>query len=194
MKCYQCGQEIDDYAQNCPYCGEFLGAGATTVLDQTMNPYVAGTGTKTLNADYVYGNTSGGQRPAIQFPTNRGLLKMIFLSIVTLGIYGVVIISKIITELNIAASRYDGKRTMPYFAMVTLTPFTLGIYALVWQHKLANRIGVELTRRGCQYSFGASDFWLWGVLGSLILIGLLVYMHKLLKSMNLINESFNQYG
>jgi hypothetical protein len=105
-----------------------------------------------------------------------------------------VIYSKIVTELNIAASRYDGQRTMPYFAMFFLAGVTFGIYPIVWMHTFSDRIGAEVRRRGYDYKFGASDYWLWGVLGSLILVGPYVHMHKMLSAMNLINEDFNQYG
>ncbi len=132
--------------------------------------------------------------PRLELPTRRGLGKMIFLGILTLGIYPTVIWSRIVTELNIAASRYDGKRTMPYFAMLMLTPLTLGIYAFVWMHKLCRRIGDELDRRDLGYSFGPSTFWLWNILGSLILVGPFIFTHKLMKAMNKINEDFNGRG
>ena len=119
---------------------------------------------------------------------------MIFLGLLTLGIYPTVIWSRIVTELNITTSRYDGRRTMPYFGMLMLAPLTLGIYAFVWMHKLCRRIGDELTRRGTGYEFGPSTFWLWNVLGSLIIVGPFVFLYKLMKSMNKINADFNTNG
>ena len=119
---------------------------------------------------------------------------MFFLGILTLGIYPVVIWSRIVTELNIVASRYDGKRTMSYFGMVMLAPITLGIHPLVWIHKFCRRIGDELNRRHLDYTFGPAAFWLWCVLGSLILVGPFVFTHKLMKSMNLLNADFNVKG
>lgn len=130
----------------------------------------------------------------LQLPTKRGLAKMIFLGIITLGIYPMVIWCRLVTELNIAASRHDGRRTMPYFAMLMLTPLTLGILPLVWMHNLCCRIGDELSYRRINYSFGPKTFWLWGVLGSLILVGPFVFTHKLMKSMNKINDDFNRCG
>lgn len=132
--------------------------------------------------------------PAYQHPVNRNLLKFILLSIITCGIYGIVTWCKMITELNVAASRYDGKRTCPYFAATVLGSCTFGIFLLVWQHNLANRVGAEVVRRGYDYKFSAVDFWLWGVLGSFIMVGPFVFLHKLLKSMNMINTSYNYYG
>ena len=119
---------------------------------------------------------------------------MFFLGILTLGIYPTVIWSRIITELNLAASRYDGKRTMPYFAMLMLTPFTLGILSLVWMHNFCSRIGDELRYRKINDTFRPRDFWLWGMLGSLIVVGPFVFVHKLMKAMNKINDDFNRVG
>ena len=132
--------------------------------------------------------------PKLQLPTRRGLGKMVFLGLITGGIYPMVIYSRIITELNIAASRHDGKRTMPFFAMAMLMPLTFGIYAYVWSHNLCARIGEELQRRGLDYQFGPRHFWLWGILGSLILVGPFIFTHKLMKAMNLINKDFNEKG
>lgn len=132
--------------------------------------------------------------PTLQLPTRRSLVKMIFLGLLTLGIYPVVIYSRMVTELNITASRSDGRRTMPFFAMVTLAPLTLLVFPFVWCHKFCGRIGRELQRRGVDYEFGARYFWLWNVLGSLILVGPFIFTHKLTKSMNLINADFNING
>ena len=130
----------------------------------------------------------------LTLPTKRSLAKMFFLGIITLGIYPVVIWSRIVTELNIAASRHDGRRTMPYFAMVTLTPVTLGILPLVWMHNFCCRIGDELNFRRINYRFAPRDFWLWNVLGSLILVGPFIFIHKLMKAMNMVNDDFNRCG
>ena len=73
-------------------------------------------------------------------------------------------------------------------------PITLGIYTIIWFHKLSARLGNELARRGIGYSFGASDYWLWNVLGALILIGPFVYIYKLAKASNLLAQHYNLYG
>lgn len=85
---------------------------------------------------------------------------MIFLSMITFGIYEMVIWTKIVGEINITASRYDGKRTCPYFPALFLSMITYGVFAFVWQHKFSERVGAEVKRRGYNYEFGAADFWL----------------------------------
>lgn len=133
--------------------------------------------------------------PIRQLKTNRGAVKAIILTIVTLGIYSIVLFTKMADELNITASRYDGKKTMNYCLLFFIVgPLTFEIATLVWFCKFSGRIGNELRRRNIDYSFGASDFWLWNVLGSLIIIGPFVYLHKMIKAINLINENYNVYG
>ena len=134
--------------------------------------------------------------PALQLQTNRGLVKCILLSLITFGIYGLVFYSKISTDINLIASRHDGKKTMHYCLLTFIVvPITLGIGGIVWCHRISARIGNELARRGIAYSFGAGSFWGWNVLGALLFgIGPFVYLHKLCKSMNLLSADYNVNG
>lgn len=133
--------------------------------------------------------------PVGQLKTNKGLLKTILLSVITLGIYPLVVMSAVSNDINIVASRYDGKRTMHFCLLAFIVfPITMGIGGIVWYHRISDRIGNELKRRGVNYSFSAADYWLWSVLGSLIVIGPFVYMHKLFKAVNLMNAHYNQNG
>ena len=133
--------------------------------------------------------------PVSKLKTNRGLIKLILLSLITFGIYPLVVMSSISTDINVIASRYDGKKTMHYCLLVFIfTGLTFGIAPLVWYHRISKRIGNELNRRGIGYSFGAGSFWGWNILGALIGIGPLVYTHKLLKAMNLLCADYNVNG
>lgn len=201
MRCYHCGHEVPNNAESCPNCGAGTGAGDTVLLDQTSNPYDGsiqtertGELTTLLEGDPYAMRAEVSAKPAIQFATDRKLWKMIVFGLLTFGIYDLVVWCQMITELNVAACRYDGKRTMPYFAAAYLTAMTFGIYGLVWNHKLCERMSEELNRRGYEYKFGTSTFWLWGVLGSLIVVGPFVYLNKLLTVMNTINADFNENG
>lgn len=212
MKCHYCGQEVTEGNRYCLFCGtrqepEEAVRAESDVLKDTWKGEPAEPEKKVLPMEPVLPAAQpespaappASARPAqnriytrLQLPTCRGLGKMFFLGILTLGIYPTVIWSRIVTELNLAACRYDGKRTMPFFAMLMLSGITLGIFPLVWMHKFCNRIGAELGRRRIDYKFGASTFWLWNVLGSLILVGPFIFTHKLMKSMNQINADFNR--
>ncbi len=133
--------------------------------------------------------------PVGQLKTNKSLLKTILLSLVTFGIYGLVVMSSVSNDINVVASRYDGKKTMHYCLLTfVIGPITLGIAVIVWFHKLSNRIGDELKRRNIDYSLSASDYWLWNVLGSLIIVGPFIYLHKLFTAVNKMNEDYNLHG
>lgn len=133
--------------------------------------------------------------PIAQNHTQRSLIKFILLNIITLGIYSIVFYSSISTDINIIASRYDGRKTMHYCLLCFIVaPITLGIGGIVWMSKISGRIGNELKRRGINYDFGAGDYWLWNVLGALIIVGPFIYLHKLSVSMNKLTESYNING
>ncbi len=143
----------------------------------------------------VYAQPPIAQAPARQLKTNRGCLKLILLSLITFGIYYLVVFTQFSEEINITASKYDGKKTMNYCLLVfVVSPITLCIGAIVWIHKFSARVGAEVARRNLGYSFGAGSFWGWCVLGSLIIVGPFIYLHKLCKSMNLINADYNIKG
>ena len=199
MKCPYCAQEIPDGSRFCPECGLSLAEQPAAAPEPPheepqasyqQTPYQQPAPEPAPAAPAA----PAPWTPALKLPTDRGLAKFFFLSLITLGIYGIVVLSRVSTEINITASRYDGKRTMHLFAMTMLAPITLGIYAWVWEHQFSQRVGDEARRRGMATTFGAKTFWLWGVLGSLIIVGPFVYTHKLFKTFNYINDSYNRIG
>ncbi len=141
-------------------------------------------------------NEQINQAPVAQLKTNRGLLKMLLLGFITFGIYPLVIWTCMSSDINVIASRYDGKKTMNFCLLTFIVaPITFGIGSIVWIHRFSARIGKELTRRGISYSFGAGSFWGWGVLGSLLFgIGPFIYIHKVCKAMNLLAADYNVKG
>ena len=72
--------------------------------------------------------------PVGQLKTDRGFWKLFFLSLITLGIYPIVFWSGISNDINVIASRYDGKKTMHYCLLFfVVNPLTLGIGYFVWR-------------------------------------------------------------
>ena len=125
--------------------------------------------------------------------TERSFVAYFFLNIITLGIYSLVQVSHIGREVNLIASEHDGKHTMHFCWIVFIFSWlTLGIASLVWYHRISNRIGNELRRRGVISDFGADTFWLWFILGSLIYIGPYVYIYKRIVAMNQLNDLYNK--
>jgi hypothetical protein len=213
MKCNYCGAQIPDGRKFCTYCGTLQEQKEQT--EQVKNPeWVDDLKEKEPDWDVPFvmpvpvrerpaaepwqsdvKQPDANAAPRLLLPTGRGLGKMFFLGILTLGIYPIVIWSRIVTELDIAASRYDGKKTTHFCLMAFLFSWlTFGISPIVWYHKISDRIGNELRRRGIMYDFGAGTFWGWNILGALIGVGPLVYMYKLFKAMNLLCSHYNVNG
>ncbi len=134
--------------------------------------------------------------PMIALRTDRGLTKFFFLSLVTFGIYGLIVMYHISEEINLIASKHDGRSTMNYLLIYFIFSWlTFGIAPIIWFHRLSNRIGDELVRRKINYPFDALTFWGWNILGALLFgLGPLVYIHKLMKAMNCLNTSYNKIG
>ncbi len=116
-------------------------------------------------------------------------VKFILLSLITFGLYGVYVYAKMGDVLNLAASRADGQKTMNFWLLFLLvSPITLGIGGLVWHHKFCARLGRELERRNLNQKISAATYWLWGVLGIVIIVGPFVYTYKLIQAVNALAE------
>lgn len=127
--------------------------------------------------------------------TDRSVLTFVLLTIVTCGIYSFIFFTSLANDLNIAATGRDGKKTMNYCLMVIiLNPSTCGIASYIWFHKMSERVGEEAVARGIKTDFGATTFWIWYVLGSMIIVGPFIYMNELCMAMNRIAMSYNTYG
>ena len=192
IKCPSCGANLPgketSEQRTCAYCGTVV------VADRDSVGFPPGNEAPPIeinNMAYHQGFTA----PVGQLKTNKGLLKTSLLSLITYGIYAMVVMSSVSNDINIVASRYDGKRTMHFCLMLfIIAPITMSIGAIVWFHRISARIGNELLRRKILYSFGAADFWLWCVLGGFIAIGPFVYLYKLFKAMNSICAHYNING
>ena len=127
--------------------------------------------------------------------TDRGLMNMILFGCLTFGIYPIVVESHISRELNLIATPHDGKKTMHFCLIYFIFSWlTMGIAFFVWFHRTSNRMRDEIARRQLDYVFDAWDFWIWCILASIIFIGPLVYIHKRMTAMNLINSDYNEKG
>lgn len=128
-----------------------------------------------------------------RLPTNKNIFKAVGLWILTFGLYGIVVMTSVSRNINRTAREYDKKKTMNYCLLVFLVGWlTLGIANFVWYLRLSKRVEKELLRRNIDYLFTKNDFWLWNVLGVIVLVGPLVYRHKLFRAVNLINADYNK--
>ena len=198
-KCVHCGARLKDRAIVCMKCGALqqsdmpqaeLPAAVSAYAEVPVDPVEQEFPVIVKQHPIPTSST-----PAYKLKTNRGLIKFFFLSMITCGIYGMMTMSEVTEDINIIAGRYDGRRTMNFCLIAVLFSWlTLGIAPMVWGHRMCDRIGNELARRGIAYRFGTGTFWGWGFFGSLILVGPFVYVHKLLRAMNLLATHYNING
>ena len=132
--------------------------------------------------------------PVANLRTDYSLIKMILLSLITFGIYGIVQWVRMVNDVNTTCSPHDGKKTMHFILSAIVTAITFGIYYFIWGHGLYKRVGAELNRRGIAYNIGAGTFWGWCVLGTIIGIGPIIGTYSLIKAVNLLNADYNAKG
>ena len=132
---------------------------------------------------------------ALTMKTDRSMILFFVFTLLTLGIYAMYFFSVLGSDVNDICTRRDGKRQM-HFLIATwlLGPISFCIVPLVWYTTLSGRIGEEARSRGIDTRFGGGSFWLWYILGSLIIVGPFIYIYQLCKTMNMVSADYNQRG
>lgn len=124
---------------------------------------------------------------------NRSMLVVILLSIITCGLYSLWFYYAYARDMNTACAG-DGKKTGGLLAIIFLSIITLGIYGIVWTYKVGDRIYENCARRGLQAPCSGGSLLLWSILGSAIIIGPFVALHKMLKGLNMLCAHYNRAG
>ncbi len=127
---------------------------------------------------------------ANKLKTNRGLFKTILLTIVTFGIYQLYLRHAWAKETNIACNG-DGKKTTGLLLLWLFGVLTLGIYVIVWHWKFAERTKAFLEANGKSARISGVGFFLWTWLGSMIIVGPMIALYKLIHQANAVNEIYN---
>ena len=127
----------------------------------------------------------------VNLQTNRKMWKLMLFSILTLGLYSIFFFIPLSFDIDTVAPRRGDGKTMNYLWAYLLALVTYSIVVDIWHFHIAQRVGEALYVRKIEYDFGTKDFWLWFVLGSLILVGPFIYFHKLCTAMNLLCEDYN---
>jgi len=98
-----------------------------------------------VREDYFFRQVSGSGVQVLPF--NRKVWKIYLLTLVTFGIYGLVLAFAMAKETNISCAE-DGKHTRGFWGAFGLSIITLGIYMIVWYCKWLNREANYLERHG----------------------------------------------
>ena len=123
--------------------------------------------------------------------TNRSLVTVILLSIITCGIYGIIFWWGYINDLNTACGN-DGQESPNYIVLILLSIITCSIYYYYWLYKQANRIQATAQAYGIPCQENGTTILLWEIVGMFVCgIGALIGTHIMIKNLNMICNQYN---
>ena len=122
---------------------------------------------------------------------NRGIVKYIILSFITLGIYAWWYTHKLAQDMNVVCEG-DGENTPGLLAYMLLSMVTLGLYSYWWQYKIGNRLQANAGRYGLTFRESGTTILLWDIFGVVLCgIGPFVAMWIIMKNMNAMARAYN---
>ena len=126
--------------------------------------------------------------------SHRSAFLFIFLGVLTLGIYDVVVMTKIREEVETLMEGKSFRRLLPPVAVYILGWLTLGIAPLIWAIRLSAEVEILALERGLgRPPFSARWFGLWASLGALILVGPFIALTRLIRTLNRVEQAENEY-
>ena len=129
--------------------------------------------------------------PANPIPTKYSLAAMIFLGIITFGIYPLYLIELMAECTNVACVR-DNKRTRGLIPYLLLSVITLGIFGLIWHVGVIRRWRDHAEAHGETCPVTGKFFVLWMVPGVLCVVGPCIAFARLLRGFNQTCRIFNE--
>ena len=177
---------------------EFIGKaedatkGAFAAAETSMSEAVADVEDTLGNAVGETKTASTANAAGHALPTNRNVVTVVLLSIITCGIYAYYNLYAIARDVNIACAD-DDENTPGLVVYLLLSFVTCGFYYLYWLYKLGNRLAKNAASYGITIEEDGSHILLWKVLGILICcVGSFYGDYILLKNTNAICEAYNQ--
>jgi len=132
-----------------------------------------------------------GETKVRKLKTNRGFLKTLLFTILTLGIYPCYLISAARKDLNLVC-KDDGKKTAGFWKFFFLSIITLTIYSWVWYIKACNRMHKYLKAHGKRSRISGGGFFCWNTFGLLLIVGPIVAQVKYFRNWNEVNRTYNE--
>lgn len=124
--------------------------------------------------------------------TNRGIIKLFLLSIITCGIYGIIFWWSVCEDLN-TTGQNDGKDSPNIIVVYLLSVITCGIYYYFWLYKQGNRLQITIQDMGGTCQENGTTLLLWELVG-IILCGLgpIIGTYIFIKNLNQACALYNQ--
>ena len=209
--CPNCGKPFDGVGKFCSGCGAPMNtapqqpvtpqpvATQTVVAQQPVSPqynnvpqYNAAPNYNAPQQNYAAQNfTPAANIARTPVKTDYSLLMYILLTILTLGIYGLIVIYNLAKDTNQMCAE-DGDKVGGLCAYFFLTLLTFGIYSIYWFYKVQTRIHNAAPRYGAVIPEDGGTVMLWTLLGMFLFAPLAWYaMHIVFKSANTLGTAYN---
>ena len=126
--------------------------------------------------------------------TDRSLLLLVLLTMVTCGIYYYVFIYNVAQDMNDMCQ--DNDTTGGLVAFILLSVVTCGLYSLYWEYKVANRLQRNAPVYGLTFTENGTSVLLWRLLGALLcVVGSYYGMYLWINNLNQLSAAYNRtYG
>lgn len=163
-KCPKCGTTFEGKPEKCPSCGAH---------------FVYQKKEETTEGNLVWQQAHSADAVKIKEPnlsnsgplkTNRGFVKFVFFSIITVGIYGLVYMSRYNKDLNRIRLYFKEKKKAGLILMIILSTITLSIYGIYW---LIVRV-TDTYRYADKSQSGSSGSAAWVIISHTLLIWTLI--------------------
>lgn len=201
MYCEHCGSPILDGAKICPACGTPVSSEPAAPqpppqpVPQTAPVQAHAAQVQPTSPAQQAGSSNGHHSnvgPGKQsMETDRSFVKILLLSFVTLGIYGIYALNKISQDVAVMCAG-DNDEMPSYLKAFLLSLITFGIYGIWWTYRFGNRLQNNAARYGLSFTESGTTLLLWQLLGSLLCgIGPLVAFYLIVKNVNALSAAYN---
>ncbi len=204
MFCPTCGTQVRDGARFCPTCGATLDAAPAVTPPPTyeqpaQDPYAQ---QATGYQQDPYAQQGIVAAPAYNpnpseirhMETDRSIVTVVLLSIITCGIYGFYFVYKCAQDMNTMCD--DDEETGGLAVYILLSMVTCGLYGIYWEYKLANRLQKNAPAYGMQFEENGTTVIMWRVIGMLLCVIASYYgMYIWINNLNRLSAAYNaRYG
>ena len=182
MFCPHCGTKLSDDARFCPSCGASVGSAPVSEPQPQGQQQPAPTAV-----------TQYQQPGAFTLPiaTDRSMITVMLLSIITCGIYGYYFCYTLARDMNVMCAG-DGEETPDIVIFILLSLVTCGLYSYYWYYKLGNRLQANAPRYGLQFQENGTTILLWQLFGALVCcVGPFIAMNIICNNTNAMAAAYN---
>lgn len=123
---------------------------------------------------------------------NRSVIKFLFLSIITLGIYEIFYLYRLIKDVNTICED-DDRQSPGIFAYYFFSVITFGLYSIFYWYRVADMLSLSAKRRNVPCDISAGFVCLCFVLNYFSFsIGSLVGIYKVIQATNDLAADYNR--